>query len=674
MRSLKIVLPQRAALFVLIVFVLGINHLQAADPPDANDRVVRYPESPRRIVSLVPAVTGILTEIGAGDRIVGVTYHDTQPAVAHKTVVGGFFSPAVDKILELSPDIVMVSSLHEAVVENCDAVGIPTLNLDLSTLPRSMEAMATLGSMVGREAEARALQSDIQRQLDLIRSKVDAIPESERLRTIRLMGRDRIKTPGDDSFQNQLITAAGGIAPVFGQNGAIIEITPEQWRQFNPQVVYGCYGEQHTAKILLDQPGWREVEAVRNGRIYYFPCDLTCRAGARMGDFVAWLSARLYGKHFSQTENLTLANEVIGRRDLSVGLSYVKHAAVVHSRIYDFNHKSLLINFNQPMKVVSTLDGMHNAVTAVGNHYFPPPCWYIGHDSGVDGLKRTVCEVLGRSTRDTALLFTGADMDHLAVQRKTFQDIVVYALVTAGAKSNAMRAAKDEGRYYEPGTINMVLMTNMALSARAMNRAVIATTEAKSAALQDLDIRSSYTSPFNGATGTGTDNIIVVQGVGGPIDNSGGHTKMGELIGRAVYQGVREALYRQNGFASGRSVLKRLKERNISMRRLLNGDDGPCGLKPHEFAAAMETLLLDPRYGSFVEAAFSISDDFEQGLVSDLVSFRAWAGNVAQQIAGGPIEKHMELIEAGQLPMVLHEALNALANGVRFRQEQLDGK
>lgn len=602
---------------LLLVFSLTcISSARAIDIIDGRGATVQFSQSPKRIVSLVPAVTEILIEIGAGDRIVGITYHDTMSDAAHKTVVGGFFSPAMDKVLELSPDAVMVSSLHEDVVEQCDALGIPALYLDLSTLPKSYEAMESLGRLVGRQAEALALQSGIRQQLDRIRAKVDAIPESDRLRTMRLMGRQRIKTPGDDSFQNQLIAAAGGIAPVFGQTGPIVEITPEQWRQFNPQVVYGCYGDETTAGELLGQPGWKDVEAVQNGRIYYFPCDLTCRAGVHMGDFVAWLSARLYGNHFSNPEMLTAPNAVLTQRDLSIGLGYVKRAAVVNSRIYDFTHKSLLITFSQPMKVVSTLDGMREEVTAAGNHYFPPPCWNIAHESGVDGLKETVCKVLGRSTRDTTLLFTGADMDHLAIKRKSFQDITVYALVTAGVKSNAMRAAKDEGRYYEPGTINVVLMANVALSPRAMNRAVIAATEAKSAALQDLDIRSSYTSGFNGATGTGTDNIIVIQGTGVPIDNSGGHTKMGELIGRAVYQAVREALFHQNGLATGRNVLQRLKERKISIRRLLRVHDCPCGLKPHEFAAAMETLLLDPRYASFIEAAFAISDDFEQGLVA----------------------------------------------------------
>ncbi|MDZ7664110.1 MAG: adenosylcobinamide amidohydrolase [Desulfotignum sp.] len=75
---------------------------------------------------------------------------------------------------------------------------------------------------------------------------------------------------------------------------------------------------------------------------------------------------------------------------------------------------------------------------------------------------------------------------------------------------------------WNAGTINIILMTNMALSPRAMTRSLIAATEAKTAALADLDIRSSDDPALWQATGTGTDNILVVQGTGQKIDGAGG--------------------------------------------------------------------------------------------------------------------------------------------------------
>ncbi len=96
------------------------------------------------------------------------------------------------------------------------------------------------------------------------------------------------------------------------------------------------------------------------------------------------------------------------------------------------------------------------------------------------------------SEKNTSCLITGADMDNLSVKSYSFREMTVTACVTAGVRGNALKMSKDNGGYYEPGTINIIIMSNMQLSKRAMTRAIISATEAKSAALADLDIRSTY--------------------------------------------------------------------------------------------------------------------------------------------------------------------------------------
>jgi adenosylcobinamide hydrolase len=50
------------------------------------------------------------------------------------------------------------------------------------------------------------------------------------------------------------------------------------------------------------------------------------------------------------------------------------------------------------------------------------------------------------------------------------------------------------------------------------------------------------------ATGTGTDNIIVITETSRPrVSYTGGQSKIGELIGKVVYEAVVDALKRQNG-------------------------------------------------------------------------------------------------------------------------------
>lgn len=263
-------------------------------------------------------------------------------------------------------------------------------------------------------------------------------------------------------------------------------------------------------------------------------------------------------------------------------------------------------------------------------------------------------------------------MDNLSVQEETYQDMHVYALVTAGVRSNAVRMSRDEGRFYEPGTgtINILIMSNMRLSPRAMTRAIISATEAKTAALLDMDVRSAYSPLQYRATGTGTDNVLVVQGAGRLLDNAGGHSKLGELIAKAVYAGVQEAIYKQNSLSTKRNVFQRLKDRKISLHSLVSEINCQCSPQSkNNLIAGVEEALLDPTYSNFLEAALTISDDYEKGLISDLSAFRMWCKEIASELAGKPVNKMQDLVEQTNLPQVQKMALNALFNGV-FDQKQ----
>jgi len=253
----------------------------------------------------------------------------------------------------------------------------------------------------------------------------------------------------------------------------------------------------------------------------------------------------------------------------------------------------------------------------------------------------------------------------------SYKDITVYALVTAGAERNALRTGKDEGRYYEPGTINLLLLTNMKLTFRAMTRAVITATEAKIAALQDLDVRSFQIGRVHQATGTGTDNIIVVQGTGKEIDICGEHSKMGELIAGAVYAGVQGALKKQNALVLQRSIFRRLEERKISLFGLVSRGTCADSRKRGDLCARLESLLLIPRYASFISSALSLSDDHERGLLRDLSPYKLWCDAISQEIAGQDILVMQNLVNLKNGPVVIKMAFNALLNGLYVREQQI---
>ncbi len=347
---------------------------------------------------------------------------------------------------------------------------------------------------------------------------------------------------------------------------------------------------------------------------------------------------------------------------LDLGLGYVDRARVVRIEAGGELHKALVVELSRPMALVSTLEGPRQGIRTVVNHGLPPGAWRLD----LEGMRRLSRGLLGLEAGATSCLFTGADLDHLSVQCRSFEGLKAVALVSAGVEVNAMRASRDEGAYLGVGTVNAVVLMNARLSPRAMTRAVAMATEAKTAAFQDMDVRSTRRPGRWQATGTGTDNVVVVEGCGPAVDSAGGHTRAGQLIAEAVYRGVREAVERQNGLSPARDVAGRLYERGLV----------PDALAPG-LAEALLALLQGTPWAGFVECAMAVSDAYERGLVRDLTWFQEACYQVAAQVAGRPIDEPAHgTCPDTDVPAPLSMALNALLAGLAVgdRRETESGR
>jgi len=144
-------------------------------------------------------------------------------------------------------------------------------------------------------------------------------------------------------------------------------------------------------------------------------------------------------------------------------------------------------------------------------------------------------------------LMTAVSLADLVTVREAYGQIWVEGFVTVGT-SNAVRAGEPVtlGQHTNskthPGTINLILVTNARLSAAAMVGMVQVATEAKTAVLLRAKVKSWM--GRSGATGTGTDAVVVVSGDGPPQRYSGTHTILGELVGRVIGTAVTEGLGR----------------------------------------------------------------------------------------------------------------------------------
>jgi adenosylcobinamide amidohydrolase len=238
------------------------------------------------------------------------------------------------------------------------------------------------------------------------------------------------------------------------------------------------------------------------------------------------------------------------KRGIKLKLEDVK-AEILYHKFQNFEVNTLLVSFGEKRRILSTWDG-YREVSFVANTYQPPALSEVTM-MNYQKFEETFPAVLGIPRSDLSFLSTIANMENVAVCEKSYRSLIVSCLATGGV-GNALRSGVDKADWMEQdgnfvktlGTINIILLINANLSDGAMARAIITATEAKTAALQDMDARSSV-SPENQATGTGTDNMIVVSGkLGRQIRYTGGHTKIGELIGASTKLAVAEAIKKQS--------------------------------------------------------------------------------------------------------------------------------
>jgi adenosylcobinamide amidohydrolase len=226
----------------------------------------------------------------------------------------------------------------------------------------------------------------------------------------------------------------------------------------------------------------------------------------------------------------------------------------------------IVVDLKGPHLVLSSSaenGGQRSDLRHIANHQSCEGAGHLDRHAVITGQSsesyhNQVCAEMALNPADVALMGTAANMNYASVVFMQDAGVEVTAVVTAGVQGNAC-CAGDPAAWREgetgwekvSGTIITILLVNRPLTASAMARAAMTMTEAKTAALQRLAVRSLYSMDL--ATGTGTDQFAIAAPAHSPFDArkalsaTGPHVKLGELIGCAVRDATLEALRWQNG-------------------------------------------------------------------------------------------------------------------------------
>ena len=253
-----------------------------------NGTPVVIPEQPDAIISLSPTATEILFAIDAGDQVIAVDDQSNFPAEAPISDLSGF-TPNLESIVALSPDLVVVSFDADGIVAALTSAGIPVLvQYAAATLDDTYLQITELGTATGQVAKAEELSAQMQSEIEAAIAQVPA--ESAGLTYFHELD-NTLYTVTSATFIGSIYALAGltNIADTAaGADSGYPQLSPEFIVDADPAIIFladtKCCGQ--TAETIKQRPGFESLSAVVNSSVVELDDDVASRWGPRTVDFV----------------------------------------------------------------------------------------------------------------------------------------------------------------------------------------------------------------------------------------------------------------------------------------------------------------------------------------------------------------------------------------------------
>ncbi|MGI6628295.1 MAG: ABC transporter substrate-binding protein [Bacillota bacterium] len=260
---------------------------------DGAGRTLELKESPKRIVSLSPAHTEILFALGLGERVVGVSNWCNKPEEAlEREKVGDAFNLSKEKLVALKPDIVFIPGTQDSQqVKEVEDLGITVYVSNPASIAEVLEDIQRVAVVAGIEKKGKELVGKMEQELKSLSQDLEIHSGSKP--TVLVVLDQELWTVGPGSFMNDVLDRAGGDNMVKDVDMQYLQISMEEVLAKDPDVILVTIPEDQIAG-LKSRPGWSDLRAVKDQRVYFVDGDLTSRPGPSIVEGVKEIARHLY--------------------------------------------------------------------------------------------------------------------------------------------------------------------------------------------------------------------------------------------------------------------------------------------------------------------------------------------------------------------------------------------
>ena len=259
----------------------------------------------QRIVTFLPSATELIYNLGADDKLFGVTHECNYPidAKTKPRVISSVFDPALmsskqidDKICQLMTDGKEIYNLNEENLLNakpdliisqniCEVCSAHTehVNMAVNMLEKKPEvytmdphnvdeilmSIKDISKMIGKEKEGNELINSLLKRLEFVKSKM----YEERPKVVAIEWVDPFFTSGH--WIPEMIETAGGENLISVEKMPSRKMKLEEIKSANPDiiVIMPCgFDVKRTIfeynNVLAENPDWNELKAVKENSVY----------------------------------------------------------------------------------------------------------------------------------------------------------------------------------------------------------------------------------------------------------------------------------------------------------------------------------------------------------------------------------------------------------------------
>ncbi len=248
-------------------------------------------ETVNRIVCLSPSGMEILYALDAEDLVVARTdFCDFPEEAKQLPSVGGFDGStlSIESILEYKADFVYgAKGIHDLVANQLEQFGIKVFLSDVESINDIFGEIKYIAALTQREKSGEQLVQTLQAEFNETKNSFTG------KRVFYELWNAPYQSAGGSSFMNDVIEYAGGKNIFADIKDAYPIVSEEAIVARNPEVVIISAMNGISVEEICSRPAWKNVDAVKNKRVYLVDADIFTRPGPRVINAVKELNSLL---------------------------------------------------------------------------------------------------------------------------------------------------------------------------------------------------------------------------------------------------------------------------------------------------------------------------------------------------------------------------------------------